>query len=49
MNAKLAQVSPISVGLMNGDYIKLVNGDNKPTKITRGVPPCRIGPAITGF
>ena len=31
VNAKLVQISPISLGLMNGGYIYSIHGDYKPT------------------
>ena len=34
--AKLVNISPISLGLMNGGYITIVNGDYKPTFTSLG-------------
>ena len=34
VNAKLVPVSPMNLGLMNGDYIELVSRDYNPTNIT---------------
>ena len=43
--ANLVQISPISLGLMNGGYIYSIHGDCKPTNITRGyhLVTCKIG------
>jgi hypothetical protein len=49
VNAKLVQISPISLGLMNGGYIYSIHGDYKPTNITMGAPPCKwIIPCLDG-
>ena len=42
VSVQLVQISTITIGLWFGGYIELVNGDYKPTNITRRAPPCML-------